>query len=245
MINSTNRWACLISAVLFFMTLPSLQAQHEVGVKIHTINFMGDFGGGGGSGTVFLKDVNVQATTMGLSLEHKRHFAKVLSWKNSIGAFSIHSNDQYTRNPFRRGRDLSMKGSLVEFTTGLEIDIFPMPYCIKKSSVTPYFGISTGVALSNVDILQNVYNEEKLALEQIYLTDKSRQFAPIFPMYLGIKAKFGPSWVFSSELNYRQIIGDNLDGYVRQQGDTYFSVSVGIAYNICSPAFSPIRCPRF
>ena len=198
MINSTNRWACLISAVLFFMTLPSLQAQHEVGVKIHTINFMGDFGGGGGLGAVFLKDVNVQATTMGFSLEHKRHFAKVLSWKNSIGAFSIHSNDQYTRNPFRRGRDLSMKGSLVEFTTGLEIDIFPMPYCIKKSSVTPYFGISTGVALSNVDILQNVYNEEKLALEQIYLTDKSRQFAPIFPMYLGIKAKFGPSWVFSS-----------------------------------------------
>ena len=245
MIISTKRWACLISAALLAMTPDSLQAQHEVGVKLHTINFMGDFGGGGGLGTVFLKDVNVQATTMGFSFEHKRHFAKVLSWKNSFGAFSIHSNDQYTRNPFRRERDLSMNGSLMEITTGLEVDIFPMPYCIKQSSVTPYFGISAGAAMSNVDVLQNTYNEEKLDIEQQYLTEKTRQVAPIFPIYLGIKAKFGPSWVFSTELNYRQIVGDNLDSYVRQQGDTYFSVSVGIAYNICSPAFSPIRCPRF
>ena len=245
MIILAKRWACLLGAALFFAPSPELRAQHEVGVKLHTINFMGDLGGGGGMGTDFLKDVNVQATTIGLSLEHKRHFAKVLSWKTAFGAFSIHSNDQYTRNPFRRERDLGMKGSLVEFPTGLEIDIFPMPYCVKRSSVTPYFGVSAGAALSNVDVIQNTFNEEKLELEQEYLTEKTRQIAPIFPMYLGIKAKFGPSWVFSSELNYRQIIGDNLDGYVRQQGDTYFSLSVGIAYNICSPAFSPIRCPRF
>ena len=138
-----------------------------------------------------------------------------------------------------------MKGSLLELTTGLEVDIFPMLYCVKQSSVTPYFGISAGAAMSNVGVLQNTHNEEKWELEQEYLTERMRQIAPIFPMYIGIKAKFGPSWVFSSELNYRQIIGDNLDGYVRQQGDTYFSLSVGIAYAICSPAFSPIRCPRF
>ncbi|HAB89004.1 MAG TPA: hypothetical protein DCF84_00620 [Bacteroidetes bacterium] len=227
------------------MTSFTLQAQHEVGVKLHTLNFMGDFGGGGGMGTVFLKDVNVQATTMGFSFEHKRHFTKVLSWKSSIGAFSIHSNDQYTRNPFRRERDLSMKGSLMELTTGLEVDIFPMSYCVKRSSVTPYFGISVGAAVSNIDILQNMYNAEKLELEQEYLTERTRQVAPVFPIYLGIKAKVGPNWVFSSELNYRQTIGDNLDGYVRQQDDTYFSASVGVAYNICGPSLSPIRCPRF
>ena len=151
---SIKRWACFISVALLVMTSANLQAQHEVGIKLHTLNFMGDFGGGGGKGTIFLKDVNVQATTMGLSFEHKRHFAKVLSWKNAIGAFSIHSNDQYTRNPFRRERDLSMKGSLVEMTTGFEIDIFPMPYCVKRSSVTPYFGLSAGAAFSSVDILQ-------------------------------------------------------------------------------------------
>ena len=48
MIISTKRWACLISAALLAMTPVSLQAQHEVGVKLHTINFMGYFGGGGG-----------------------------------------------------------------------------------------------------------------------------------------------------------------------------------------------------
>ena len=77
MIILAKRWACLLGAALFFAPSPELSAQHEVGVKLHTINFMGDLGGGGGMGTVFLKDVNVQATTMGLSLEHKRHFAKV------------------------------------------------------------------------------------------------------------------------------------------------------------------------
>ena len=219
MIISTKSWACFISAALLLVTSVNLQAQNEVGAKLHTVNFMGDLGGGGGLGTVFLKDVNVQATTMGFSFEHKRHFAKVLSWKNSIGAFSIHGNDQYTRNPFRSERDLSMKGSLMELTTGLEVDFFPMPYCVKRSSVTPYFGISAGAAMSNVDVFQNVFNEERLELEHEYFTQRTRQVAPIFPFYLGLKAKFGPSWVFSSELNYRQIIGDNLDGYVRQQGD--------------------------
>ena len=59
MIISTKRWACFISAALIVLTSANLQAQHEIGVKLHTVNFMGDFGGGG-LGTVFLKDVNVQ-----------------------------------------------------------------------------------------------------------------------------------------------------------------------------------------
>ena len=47
MISSTKRWACFISAALLVLISANLQAQHEVGVKLHTVNFMGDFGGGG------------------------------------------------------------------------------------------------------------------------------------------------------------------------------------------------------
>ena len=41
-------------AALFFAASQN-SAQHEVGAKLHTINYMGDLGGGGGMGTVFLE----------------------------------------------------------------------------------------------------------------------------------------------------------------------------------------------
>lgn len=245
MIFERKTFFSLFFGLFFIWLAPSASAQHEIGVRFHTVNFMGDFGGGGGMGTVFLKDLNVEATTFGLSIEHKRHFAKILSWKTSVGGLKIHSNDQYTRNPFRKHRDLGMTGVLWEFTTGLEVDIFPMPYCVKRSAVTPYFGVNVGGALSMVEVIQNTLDEEKLEIESSYLVSSPTHLAAIFPMYVGIKAKFGPSWVFSSELSYRQVVGDRLDGYVRQEGDTYFSLSVGVAYNICGPSYSPIRCPRF
>ena len=64
-----------------------------------------------------------------------------------------------------------------------------MPYCVKRSSITPYFGISAGAAMSNVDVLQNTFNEEKLELEEEYLTERTRQVAPIFPNLFRHKSK--------------------------------------------------------
>jgi hypothetical protein len=239
----------LVLASLVLCLGLGLQAQHEVGVSLGTSHLLGDFGGGPGQGTIFLKDLDFQSTAPSLGLFYRYNFAKVLALRAQFIYGGLNSNDLYSANDSRFIRGLGSKSSLMDLSAQFELHFIPLQLCSPTFKVTPYIAGGIGISKVNSTVFSTEF-EGIPASELQYIDQSGNGTALNIPMSFGIKMKTKKQVIFALETSYRLSFTDKLDGYVRQQNDQFFFINANVSYVFCkgnggSKMSREMRCPDY
>ena len=126
--------------------------QWEVDVNVGLSNFLGDVGGNKGKGTLFLKDINTQSTTLfyGANITYYPN-----QWLGIRGSFNIGSvqgydsliKSQNSAETDRKKRNLGFRSPIKEAL--LSVEIYPLAFISRKESffntnLRPYFFAGIG-----------------------------------------------------------------------------------------------------
>jgi hypothetical protein len=225
-----------------------VRAQHEVGFSLGTSHLLGDFGGGLGQGTIFLKDLDFQSTQPSLGVFYRYNFAKVLALRAQFLYGGLNSNDLYSANEFRYARGLSSKSSLMDLSAQFELNFIPLQLCSPTFKITPY--IAGGIGVSKVNPTITASNNEGIdPSEMQYITQSGKGLAMNIPMSFGVKMKTKNRVIIGVETSFRMSFTDDLDGYVRQQNDQFFFINANLSYVFCKgnggKVSKEMRCPTY
>lgn len=239
----------LILAVLVLCLGFGVQAQQEIGISLGSSHLLGDFGGGPGNGTIFLKDLDFQSTQPSLGVFYRYNFAKVLALRAQFLYGGLSSNDLYSANDSRFVRGLSSKSSLMDLSTQFELNFIPLQLCSPTFKVTPY--IAGGIGVTKVNPTVRSSNNEGIAPSELqYIDESGNGIAMNIPMSFGIKMKTKKQVIVGIETSYRMSFTDKLDGYVRQQNDQFFFINANVSYVFCKgngggKMSKQMRCPTY
>lgn len=239
----------LITITAVLLGIISLQAQHEIGIGLGTSHLLGDFGGGPGEGTLFIKDLDLKSTQPSASLFYRYHFAKVLALRGQFLYAGLSSNDLYSAEQNRFDRGLNSKASLMDLSAQLELHFIPLRLCSGKTRVSPYIAGGIGFARANPTI--GGQGEEGFAAEELqYIDDSGPVSALNIPMAMGVKVKTPKNVVIGLEASYRMAFTDRLDNYVRQNNDHLLFIQAQVSYVFCKGGGAgkmskEMRCPTY
>ena len=127
----------LITITAFLLGMICLQAQHEIGIGLGSSHLLGDFGGGLGEGTLFIKDLDLKSTKPSSSLFYRYSFAKVLAVRGQLTYAGLASNDLYSGDESRFNRGLNSTAGILDLSAQLEIHFIPSRLCSGKIKVLP------------------------------------------------------------------------------------------------------------
>jgi hypothetical protein len=121
----------------------SLKERIEVGFAVGPMFFLGDLGGNTGSGTKFIKDVNLKSTKPSAGLLFSYHATDWLAFRiaGTIGAVSgndAQSPANTTHDIYRLQRNLSFRSGIHEIYAGAEIYPFNLIPFMKRSYIGRY-----------------------------------------------------------------------------------------------------------
>ena len=222
--------------ILFLLLLCcglSLNAQHEIGVSIGTSHLLGDFGGGVGDGSVFVKDIDFQSAKPAFGLFYRYNFLKFLAFRGQFLYGSLSGSDAYTPNPFRSERGLASKSPVFDFNAQLEFNFIPLKFCNGKFGATPY--LASGIGWAKVNPTIYGINDEGIdPAENEFIGDNDNQSSLTIPLSLGMKFKTKKNIIIGVEASHRIFLEDNLDNYYRQENDQYFFLTANISYVFCN-----------
>lgn len=211
----------------------TLKAQHEVGASIGTSQLLGDFGGGVGNGTLFVKDIDLKSFRPAFGVFYRYNFLKVLAVRGQFMYGTLYGNDLYSENEFRYARGLVSKSPVLDLNAQLEINFIPLQFCSGKFKVTPYVAAGVGIAKVNPTVSSVDIGGEFATEELNYIGDNSNQVAITVPLTVGVKFKTKKNLVLGIETSHRLVLEDNLDNYFRQENDQYFFVTANVSYVFC------------
>lgn len=183
----------------------------EIGMPVGTALLMGDFGGQAGIGRPGLKDADVFASRYTAGLSGRMVLGQFCFFQFGVNQLRLSSNDRLSQEPSRTTRDSFAIVNITElkFSTNfksLEFKIGTFSYGI---------GISlyqlSGQAGSNTIRSPTTYVMTRLSL------------TTNFEYILYEK---GP-WKWSVGVSSRSVFHDQLDNYVRQKKDSYFTFYIG------------------
>jgi len=226
-----------------------VKAQHEVGLSIGTSHLLGDFGGGPGTGSIFVKDIDLQSTSPSLGLFYRYNFARFLALRGQFLYGGLKSNDAYSQNEDRANRGLQSNSALFDLSAQFEFNFIPLNYCSGTFRVTPYIAGGFGVARFNPTLSAN--NTEGIAVtEEQYIQEAQNAIALNIPVSVGLKMKTKKNIVIGLETSYRMAFTDQLDNYVRQNNDHFFFINANVSYVFCKGGgrgkmSKEMRCPTY
>lgn len=221
----------LILIVFVFLVLNHLLAQHEVGVSLGTSHLLGDFGGGPGNGTIFIKDVDIKSTRPSVGLFYRYNFAKFLGVRAQFLYGQLYSNDLFSEESSRFSRGLASQANVFDGSLQLEFNFIPLRFCSGRARFSPYVAAGIGFASANAAI--STINPEGIAAEEMLYIQSGNALAINIPITAGVKYKLKNNIVFALEGSYRMAFTDKLDAYVRQEKDHFFFVSANVSYVFC------------
>lgn len=237
-----------ITTVLILVVLVlSTKAQHEIGASIGTTHFLGDFGGGPGIGTIFLKDIDLKSTRHGVGVFYRYNFAKVLAVRAELLHGILYGNDAYSEEASRLARQLHSAASVFDLSVQMEVNFVPLQFCSGKARFSPYVAAGVGVAYAKPQIASNTSEGIPASEMQYIQNDKPIVFN--IPISAGVKYKLKNNIVLGLEASYRLAFSDQLDAYVRQEKDQYFFVQAKVSYVFCKGGkgkmSKDMSCPTF
>lgn len=238
----------LVMAALVLSLGFGLQAQHELGVTLGTSHLLGDFGGGPGNGTIFLKDIDLQSTQPDFGIFYRYNFAKVLAIRGQFIYGGLNGNDLYSANSFRYDRGLLSKSSLYDLSAQMELHFVPLKFCSGTFRFSPY--IAGGVALSKTSPSLSAVSSEGIPSGELQYIDESGNGLSLnIPLAFGVKLKTKKNVVIGLETSYRMTFTDKLDHYVRQQNDQFLLVNASVSYVFCKGGSGKMsremQCPTY
>jgi len=224
--------------ILIFLTVfvlnTDIKAQHEIGASIGASNLLGDFGGGVGNGSMFVKDIDIKSFRPAFGVFYRYNFFKVLALRGQFLYGRLYGNDEYSENEFRYARGLITKSPVLDLTAQVEVNFIPIQYCRNKIGFTPY--IAAGIGFAKVNPNMSTVNGEAIpvALEDYtFIGDNSDKTAITVPLAVGVKFVTKKNVVLALETSHRVVVKDNLDNYFRQENDQYFFVNAMVSYVFC------------
>jgi hypothetical protein len=238
----------LLMASLCLLASLQIKAQHEVGLGLGTAHLLGDFGGGVGNGTLFIKDVDLRSTRPAASLFYRYHFAKVLALRAQALYGNLYSNDLYSGSQDRYNRALNASTPILDVSAQMEVHFVPLKLCCGKARFSPY--VAAGIGFARVNPILGGSSEEGIAQsEEPYIEDGAGWKINV-PIAFGVKYKTKKQLIVGLETSYRMNFSDNLDNYVRQENDHFFFVQAQVSYVFCKgnsggKVSRDVSCPAF
>ncbi|MEZ4979310.1 MAG: DUF6089 family protein [Chitinophagales bacterium] len=239
----------LVIIALFSMFSLGLSAQHELGLSIGSSHLLGDFGGGPGKGTIFVKDIDLQSSRLAAGLFYRYNFAKFLALRGEFTYAALSSDDAFSANEARYDRGLRSNSSLLDLSALMEFNFIPLKACCGKFRFTPY--VASGIALSRINPSVEANSSEGISDDELqYISDGGKQLALNLPIVFGLKFKTKKRLIVGLEASYRMAFTDELDNYVRQQNDQFFLLTAKLSYVFCKNGGSgkisrEMKCPTY
>lgn len=240
-----------IAGLIILLGFFELNAQHELGIGLGTSNLLGDFGGGPGQGTVFLKDIDFQSTRPSASIFYRYNFLKVVAIRAQFSYFNFTSNDIYSAEQSRFDRGLNSKGNVLNGSFHVEVNFIPLKPCEGRTRFTPFLAGGVGFLHSNASVGgtdADGFNVNELQ----YIDGNDKGFALNFPMSFGFKVKTPKNVIIGLEGTYWMAYTDKLDSYVRQNNDHFLSLQAQVSYLFCKGGGGSsgkmsreMRCPTY
>lgn len=225
-----------------------LWAQHEVGLGFGTAHLLGDFGGGLGRGTIFIKDLDPQSTKPSASLFYRYNFLKILAMRGQFTYAGLSSNDIYSAEQSRFERGLNSKTRLMVLSVQIEVHLLPLKPCRGSLRVSPYIAAGLGVLRANPNIMGQG-GEGFSTNESQYINDSGLVSAVNIPFAAGVKIKTAKKVTIGLEASYRMAFTDRLDNYIRQQNDHFIFLQTQVSYVFCRGVGGgrnkEVRCPTY
>lgn len=202
----------ILLAIILCATSQSI-AQHEVGISLGTSHLLGDFGGEPGTGTIFIKDIDIQSTRPSVGLFYRYNFSKFFNARAQFMYGQLHSNDLYSGEEFRLKRGLASKSHLFDGSLQLEFNFNTLKYCSGKSSFSPYIASGIGLAIANAVVTSS--NAEGISSTETQYIKKGQALVVNIPITAGVKYKMKQNIFFALETIYRKAFTDKIDAYIR------------------------------
>lgn len=233
----------IIVIIVFVCFFNPIFAQHEVGISIGTAHLLGDFGGGPGNGTIFIKDIDIKSTRPAVGVFYRYNFAKFWSARAQFKFGQLYSNDLFSEESFRKRRALVSKTNAFDGSAQLEFNFIALKFCKGKAIFSPY--IATGIGFASVKPLVNSSSAEGIPSTETQYIPAGKVLAFNIPVTAGVKYKMKQNIVLGLETSYRIAFSDKLDNYVRQENDHFFFVSATVSYVFCSRKKQNAKCATY
>ncbi len=198
--------------------LNASSAQIGIGMS----NLSGDLGGGQGKGSNFVNDFDNKSTRFGVSAN--------LGWKKNqhfdlcmgLSYLYLHSSDQYSEEPSRNLRNLSVRTSVVELVPSFRYNFFNSSHrnhkkWSQKNFTHMYVSLGTGV----ICYTSNLYREGTQASDHSYrdyqfsnshVSAQRTRLSIVMPLTLGLKSDISLKSSIFLELTARKCFSDFIDG---------------------------------
>ena len=238
----------LIIIFALILGVQTATAQHELGGTIGISNLLGDFGGGAGQGTLFLKDIEPRMFRPAAGVFYRYNFLKVMSIRGQFLYAGLASDDELSQDPARYSRGLKSKSALIDAGVQLELNFIPLKYCSSKNSFSPYIAGGIGISSANATITERDDDINSIDAESEYIQDGQHMGLNV-PVTFGVKYLVKGRLMFGLEGTYRMAFTDRLDNYVRQQNDAYVMLLTNVSYVFCKGSKGKVSrsvtCPGF
>ncbi|MGB1247924.1 MAG: DUF6089 family protein [Chitinophagales bacterium] len=235
----------LFITICLMFCISEIAAQHEIGVSVGTSHLLGDFGGGPGNGTIFIKDIDIATTRPAFGVFYRYNFAKFLALRGQFLYGTLYSNDKFSENSSRNVRQLQSTSPVFDLNAQFEFNFIPLRLCDYGMRFSPYIAGGIGIAKTNPKLSSNNGNIQDT--EYQYIKSGAKNTAITFPISVGLKLKTKKKILLGLEVSHRIVLEDDLDNYVRQENDQYFFMTFNMSYIFCKrgKSNSIYACPKF
>ena len=200
-------------ALLFIFNTADCQYNWEIGGKIGAAGYLGDIGGGADDAQKWIKDLKLEDTRWSIGGFTRYRFTSRWAAGVFVNYARIEGDDNHTINGGRRGRNLSFRNDMIEFTLRGDFAIYNNYDVGNKGYYNPDFKVylfaGAGGVLSNPKAKYEgeVYNLRELTTEGIEYS--ALQF--VVPTGVGAFFTFDRVHRLGMEIQYTWAFTDYLD----------------------------------
>lgn len=179
--------------IVFSLSLTMVQAQtYEAGILLGGTNAVSDIG----------SQKHLSPSSLGFGLLFKWNKSQRYAWRAAMSYTNLNYDDKTAQDPARILRNLNGNTSLLELSSGLEVNFLPYNLHRFGPVFTPYL-------YSGLTVFRYDYNY--FVSENLFSTQK-KDISFALPVHFGVKARIGSNTILGAEIGVRYTFTDNLDG---------------------------------
>jgi hypothetical protein len=216
----------IISIVLCSFTVKSQWAL-DFGGSIGATNYLGDIGGGSGTGRRFISDIKLVKTRWNFGTFVRYKIKPKVSLRLAVDYIRLEGDDKLSSNPARRFRNFNFRNDI--YDVGLTMHYF----FFENNDIGRTYRFKNGIRCYIFGGLGGFYSNPKTLYKGVWVplqplaTEgyKYKKFVIDIPMGIGAYLTFAKRHRLGFELNYRKTFTDYLDDisgdYPQDPGNAY------------------------
>lgn len=245
--NLKNKSVILV-ILLFNVTLinSQFQSKHlEIGVGFGAYIYQGDLTPN--------RIGSFKTMKPGLHLFANKIMSSSLSYRLNLAIAKLKGDESKYSNPeYRQQRNFKFKSPLFELSGLVVWDIRGNNFYRDKGRISPYFFTGAGLSFLNIKPDWSNFNAEFFSTESDVITglqtDSQKKLStihPFIPVGLGFRYEISNRLALNTEVTYRFIFSDYLDGFSYaanpDKDDHYHSITIGVIYKLGNK--NRLNCP--